>query len=126
LPRYRIEGKVFRRKNLYIPCVIAEKFDELSPEKKVEVFKKTWWCDLLTEAEWRTILGQNPPNYKSVVKSRLKKKAVGWLIALGRILTFEPDIYNKAVEEAIRLYRELCGLPHPMFEREEFKKEIEK
>jgi len=118
MPKWRIGDKTFRRKNLYIPCVIASRMDELPPEKQAEVYKKTWWADFLTEREWRTILGQNPPRHTSVVKSMLKKKAAGWLVALGRLATFEPELYNASVMLARDLYRDLIGEPHPLLKEE--------
>ena len=118
MPTYQIEGKRFRRKNLYIPCVIADRIDDLSPEEQVKVYKKTWWCDLLTESEWRTILDSNPPSYKQVVRSKLKKKVVAWIIALGRVATFDTDLYNEATKQARELYKELCDVEHPLFKKE--------
>jgi len=116
MPRYRLGTQSFRRKNLYIPCLIAKRFDELPAEKRVEVYKKTWWCDLLTETAWRTILKHNPPSYKDVVRSRLKKKMIGWLTILGRVAIFDPELYASACEESKKLYEELCGFPNPLFE----------
>ena len=115
MPKYRIGRKTFRRKNLYIPCVIAENFDDLSEEDQVKIFKETWWADNLSDAEWRTILKQNPPNYERVVRSRLKKKIVGWLVVLGRLATFEADLYNDAVKEAKEIYSKLIKREHPLF-----------
>jgi len=113
MPKYRIGEHTFRRKNLYIPCLLAEKIEDLPPEKQAEIYKKSWWCDLLTEVEWRTILNHNPPSYKDVVRSRLKKKIIGWFIVLGRIATFDPELHDTAYGEAKKLYEELCGSPHP-------------
>lgn len=117
MPNYVIGYKTFRRKNLYIPCVIAKTFDDLSDEEKVKIYKKTWWCDLLTNAEWRTILKNNPPSYKKVVRSRLKKKMAGWFIALGRVSIFDPALYNDAVKLSMKLFEELCQMPHPLFKK---------
>jgi len=113
MPKWRLGGQVFKRKNLYIPCVIADRMDELSPEKQVEVYRKTWWCDLLTEREWLVILNQSS-RHRAVVRSILKRKMTGWLMALGRVATFDPDLYNEAVRSAKELYRELCDSEHPV------------
>jgi hypothetical protein len=118
MPKWRIGDKTFRRKNLYIPCVIASRMDELRAEKQAEIYKKTWWADFLTEREWRTILRQNPPRHTSVVKSMLKKKAAGWLVALGRLATFEPELYNASVTLARDLSQDLIGEPHPLLKEE--------
>ena len=114
MPKWKLGDKTFRRKNLYIPCVIAERMDELPPERQVEVYKKTWWCDLLTEREWRMVLNQNPPQHIAVIRSILKKKVAGWLIAMGRLATFEPGLYEESVKLAEDLYRELTGERHPL------------
>lgn len=115
MPKYKFGNQTFRRKNLYIPCVIAQKFDDLPPEKKVEVFKKTWWCDLLTKTEWATILDYKKVDYEHVVKSRLKKKVAGWLIALARLSLFDSKLFEEAVELAKKTYEELCFQPYPTF-----------
>jgi len=119
MPKYRIGKKTFRRKNLYIPCVISENFDDLTDEEKVQVFKDTWWADNLTDSEWRTILRQNPPSYERVVRSRLKKKLVGWLVILGRIATFDPDLYNQSAKEAEQIYERLLKAKNPIFPKRE-------
>jgi len=119
MPKYRIGKETFRRKNLYIPCVISENFDDLTDEEKVQVFKDTWWADNLTDSEWRTILKRNPPSYEKVVRSRLKKKLVGWWIILGRIATFDPDLYNQSVKEAEQIYERLLKAKNPIFPKRE-------
>jgi len=113
MPKYRLGGKTFRRKNLYIPCVIAQRLDEIPIEKWAEIYKKTWWCDLLTDKEWRTILDRDPPNYKEVVRSRIKKKLIGWLLIEARIFTFDPELYKEAWKKAERIYKELCETDYP-------------
>lgn len=90
----------------------------MSDEEKVKVFKETWWADNLTEAEWRLILDQNPPGYSKVVKSRLKRKLTGWLMAMARVALFAPEVYGGAIDKAKEMYQQQVGEEHPLFKGE--------
>ena len=43
---------------------------------------------------------------KAYVKSRLKKKAAGWLMALGRIIAINPELAAAILRDADKMYRE--------------------
>ena len=46
-------------------------------------------------------------------RSRLKKKASGWLMALARIAVLNPELFRTAVEEAHRMYGEQVKDEYP-------------
>lgn len=50
-----------------------------------------------------------------VVRSKLKRKVVAWLVSMGRLATFDPKLYNESVEKAIHIYESQIRAPHPMF-----------
>ena len=112
MPKYLIGDQILRRKNLYLPCAIGARFETLTDEEQVAIFKKCWWADNITASEWPVVLGdvRNPS-----AKSRLKKKAVGWWMALSRLSILAPDIYNDSVKEASELYLELIEENIPIF-----------
>jgi hypothetical protein len=109
-----IGDQTFHRKNLYTPCVIGERFDAMTDEEKVAAYKATWWADNITAAEWPVVLGK--PEASKTNRSRLKKKMVGWFMAMGRIGALNPELFHQAFEEARRLYLEQIGEPNPILE----------
>ncbi len=113
MPLYQVGEEVVRRKNLYMPCVIGPKFDEATPEEKARILRDTWWADLISNSEWKVLLTED---FTPSAKSRLKKKAAGWLIALGRIAVLNPKLYNEVTDEAQRRYEEQIGKPHPVIQ----------
>ena len=114
MPGYRIGEEKFRRKNLYLPCVIGERFDDMTQEEQVAAFKATWWADNITAAEWPVVLGEAAATKTN--RSRLKKKMVGWFMAMGRIALLNPELYHQAFEEARTLYLSQIGEPNPILE----------
>jgi hypothetical protein len=100
------------RKHYWLPCALGATFDDKTPAEQQAILKATKWADLITNAEWPVMLQdvRNPP-----VRSRLKRKIVHWLMAMGRIAALNPQLYNQAVAEARALYREQIGKDHPMF-----------
>jgi hypothetical protein len=113
MPSYKIGDDTFRRKNLYMPCAIAADIESMSQEEQVAVYKATYWADLFTNAEWPVVLKHE--GVKSYVRSRLKKKVVGWWMAMGRLAYLHPTFYNETVAAAKELYREQIGEEHPCF-----------
>jgi len=113
MPTYSIGGELVRRKNLYLPCALAQSMDGLSAEEEARIYRQTWWADLIAASEWRALLRE--PGFSPSAKSRLKKKAAGWLIALGRIEQLDGELYGAVVADAQRLYREQVGQHHPLF-----------
>jgi len=118
MPKYKIGDKVFRRKHLYMPCILHESFPQLPEEEQAKLLKSTYWADNITEREWDLLLNRSIP-YKEVVRSRLKRKAVGWLVALARISYFDPILYGEILSGAEETYREQIGVPIPIIKKEE-------
>jgi hypothetical protein len=116
-PRYRVGDQTFRRKNDYLPCAIAERVDDMSNEEYVRVQKAAYWVDSITAAEWKVILGED--GCSPSARSRLKRKAAGWLVALGRIAMLDVELYNEIAAQSRRLYREQIGERHPLWREEE-------
>lgn len=117
MPRYKVGDQVVRRKNFYMPCVIGERVEEMSEEEYAAILKATKWADNITNAEWPAVLGHD--DCSPSAKSRLKKKAAGWLMALGRIAYLNPDLHREIVEQAEQMYRDQIGEDHPFqWERE--------
>jgi hypothetical protein len=111
--RYEAGNETARRKHTWLPCIINASLDGKSEEEVVRALRETWWSDNVTNAEWPALLGHD--GVKAYVRSRLKRKVVGWLMAMGRLAALNPTLYNQAVQEAKRLYAEQLGEPHPMF-----------
>jgi hypothetical protein len=111
MPRYTSGDKTVARKHLWMPCVINDTFDDKTPDEQAAILKATKWADLITNGEWPVLLGQavNRP-----VKSRLKKKIVWWLMALGRIAALNPELFDQALREARDLYASQLGETHPL------------
>src|SRR3990167_5715224 len=110
-------GKRFRRKNLYLPCALAVTLDDLSDDDYAEIMQATYWADLIAGAEWKVVLEDDAAT--AAAKSRLKKKMIGWWMALGRIAALRPDLYNLSVTEAAALYQKKIGTEHPVLPKGE-------
>jgi hypothetical protein len=111
-PVYDLGGERIRRKNFYMPCAIGPRFDSASPEEQARILKETWWCDLVSGSEWKALMQE--PDFSPSAKSRLRRKAVGWLVVLGRIALLNPELYNSIVKDAEDLYRTQIGTDHPI------------
>jgi hypothetical protein len=109
MPTWERVGKTFRRKNLYMPCIIGPRLDDMSDEEIVDVYKATYWADNITNAEWPCVLDHD--DCSPSAKSRLKKKAAGWLIALQRIAVINPELFEEIAAKADETY-------HPQIEDE--------
>ena len=103
VPACDLDAAWAKRKGRYLPCVISADFDSMTPAEQVAVVKATYWSDLITEAEWPVVLRHD--GVKAYVKSRLKRKSVGWLMALSRIVRLHPTFAAQVLREADDLYR---------------------
>jgi hypothetical protein len=110
-PVYRVGDERVRRKNWVMPCAIGPEFDRASEEEQARLLKATYWADYISESEWKVVLREE--GCSPSAKSRLKKKAAGWLVALGRIAVLNPDLFLAAVEQALRLYAEQTKTEYP-------------
>jgi hypothetical protein len=108
MPTYRFGDQSVRRKNLYRPCIMGEEFDKAEADGADEEFgrllKVTAWADNIAVSEWPVVLQE--PEAKPYNRSRLKKKAAGWLMALQRIAYLYPELFEEIVEHSQRTYRE--------------------
>jgi hypothetical protein len=102
------------RKNRWLPCAISARFDEMSEEEQRRTLKETYWADYITDAEWQALLEHD--GCSPSARSRLKKKAAGWYMALGRIAYLNPKLYNEITARSIEMYAEQIGEGHPAFE----------
>ena len=112
MPEYRIGDQTIRRKNLYLPCVIGGRINEMTDEEVAAAYKAAYWADNITASEWPVVLREDGAS--RVAKSRLVKKAAGWLMALGRIALINPELFRAIVEKAMTMYREQIGEEHPL------------
>jgi hypothetical protein len=104
------------RKHTWLPCVINAETDDDTPVEEIErIFKATYWSDYITDAEWRALLGRE--GVSKSARSKLKRKAIGWFMAIGRIAMLDPDLYTAIVDSA--LYAEQIRAPHPCFRQSE-------
>ena len=85
-----------------MPCIINDRFDDLTPEEQAALFKATYWADNITEREWPVVLDHDDAN--KVHRSRLKKKGAGWLMALARIAHLNPELFRAMAEQACTMY----------------------
>ena len=69
-------------------------------------------ADLVTQTEWPVVLGHE--GTKRYTRSRLVKKAAGWLVALGRIARLNPELFGAIVDRAMAMYREQVEEEHPL------------
>lgn len=72
MPSYNHGGTTFHRKNLFMPCIINDRFDDLTPEEQAAIYKATYWADNITNREWPVVLNHDDAN--KVHRSRLKKR----------------------------------------------------
>lgn len=112
VPSCALHKAVMERKNLYLPCIISADLDSMTPEEQAATLKRTYWSDNITNAEWPAVLKHE--GVKAYVKSKLKKKAVGWLMALSRIIYLHPTLGATILREADALYREQIQEPPPL------------
>ena len=110
-PVYKFGDERVRRKNLVMPCAIGPEFDKASEDEQARLLKATYWADYISNSEWAVVLGGD--GCSPSAKSRLKKKAAGWLVALGRIAVLNPDLFLSAVEQALQLYAEQTKTEYP-------------
>jgi hypothetical protein len=103
MPKYQLGGTSVRRKNFYMPCVVGPKFRDATKEEQARILKATYWADNATNAEWPALLGDD---CSPSAKSRLKKKAAGWLILLARIQLLNPELFADIVRRADGTYLE--------------------
>jgi hypothetical protein len=87
-----------------MPCIIHSRFDELTPQEQAAVYKAVYWSDNITDAEWPVVLGHEEATAPN--KSRLKKKAAGWLMGLARIHYLNPELFAEIAAKADDMYRE--------------------
>jgi hypothetical protein len=116
MPQYRVGEQTFRRKHTWLPCAINDRLDGMSEEDVVAAYRAAYWADLITDAEWRALLREDGCNPSA--RSRLKRKAAGWFVALGRIAALDPELYSAIFDQAERLYGEQIGERHPVLVRE--------
>jgi hypothetical protein len=95
---------VIDRKNSYMPCIISDRFDSLTPAEQAKLLRDTYSADNITNAEWPVVLRHE--GVKRYVKSKFKKKAVGWVMALSRLIRINPELAVQALREADAMYRE--------------------
>jgi hypothetical protein len=76
----------------------------MSDEEDAEMLKATYWADLIAQAEWKAVLGHD--DCSPSAKSRLKKKASGWLIALARIYLLRPELFAEIADRANTSYEQ--------------------
>ncbi len=101
-PVYNVGGQRVRRKNFYMPCALGPLFSEMTPEQQADVLKGTYWADLVSASEWPALLEED--DFSPSARSRLKKKAAGWVIVLGRIAALNPTLFAEIVERATTAY----------------------
>jgi hypothetical protein len=100
-----------RRKHWYLPCALGQEFESASEKERARLWKSTYWTDYISASEWAALLSED--SFSPSAKSRLKKKAAGWLIALGRMAALNPELFLAAVEQALRLYAEQTKTEYP-------------
>jgi hypothetical protein len=111
MPEYEFGGQLVRRKNLYMPCAVGPRFDDATPEEHVRILKETYWADFVTNNEWPALLGED--GCSPSARSRLKKKAAGWAIVLGRMAVLNPELLAEVLERACGEYERLTESPYP-------------
>jgi hypothetical protein len=111
MPKYRVGDQTVRRKNFYMPCVIAADVAGMSDEERAKVLKATYWADNITNAEWPVVLRHE--GVKAYVRSKFKRKVVGWLMALGRIAKLNPAFFEECAIAARALYEEQVRQEYP-------------
>lgn len=109
---YRIGDEIVTRKHLWLPCVLSTDLEGATDEEKVKLYRATWWADNITNAEWPVVLGHEGTS--KTAKSRLKRKLIGWFMAMGRIAALNPELFDQAAKEAKALYLEQLRDRHPL------------
>ena len=104
MPTYDFDGERVRRKNLYMPCIIGPKFEQADTAEQARILKATYWADNISTREWEALLGEE--GFDRSAKSRLKKKAAGWLVALARIHLLNPELFEQIARQADTAYTE--------------------
>jgi hypothetical protein len=107
MSKYSIGEHSFDRKNLYLPCAINARLEEMSAEEQAGVYRAAYWADNITEGEWPVVLSHE--DAKRYHRSRLKKKAAGWLVAFARIVALRPEFAADIAAAAEEMYREQVG-----------------
>ena len=110
-PVYSFGSDQVRRKHWYLPCALGDEFDNASDEEQARILRANYWTDYISASEWAALLGEE--GCTPSAKSRLKKKAAGWFVALGRIAVLNPDLFLAAVAQALRLYVEQTRSEYP-------------
>jgi hypothetical protein len=101
------------RKNLWHPCALGPEFEKADAAEQLRLFKATYWADNITNAEWPVLLRQPDAKNVAVNRSRLKKKASGWLMALARISVLNPDLFAAICEQARTMYADQVKDDYP-------------
>ena len=91
------------RKNTWLPCVINADFDEMTLQEQARVLRETKWADNVTNSEWPALLRR--PEASRPARSKLKRKAIGWLMALSRIVYLNGPLGDDVLRAADDLYR---------------------
>lgn len=104
LPACEAHAALAKRKTQWMPCIIHERFEELSPTEQAAVWKATYWADNVTNPEWPALLGHD--DCSPSAKSRLKRKAAGWLMALARMQYLNPEMFAEVAARAEGMYSE--------------------
>jgi len=99
----------FERKNAYMSCVVGERFDTMTPQEQAQALKAAYWADLLTNAEWPVVMRHE--GVAAPTRSKLKKKIVGWVIALSHVAQINREFAAQVLRDADARCRE-------QFERE--------
>jgi hypothetical protein len=87
-----------------MPCVIGDRFDSLAADEQARILRETRWADNFTNAEWPVVLRHD--GVKPYIRSKLKKKAVGWVMALSRMVLLNRSFAAQVLREADALYRQ--------------------
>jgi hypothetical protein len=111
MPLYEVGEHRVRRKNSFMPCALGPRFDAADAAEQVRLLKETAWADLITEAEWKVVLGHDDATAPN--RSRLKRKAAGWLMALARIAVLEPELFEQTARQARDWYADQVGEEYP-------------
>lgn len=112
MPEYRIGGQTVSRKNLYMPCIIGERVEQMTDEEHAAVLKANAWADMITNAEWPVVLGHSDAS--KFAKARLKKKVAFWMIAMARIAVLNPELFAAAADFARSTYSEQVEEDYPV------------
>jgi len=110
-----IKSKDKGRKHEWLPCLLSSKidWDNITLEELKRLQKTTKWLDRITGSEYRYLFQPDKlnKNYKTVVRSRLKKKIAEWLMCMTTVATFNPNLLIEASDEAKKTYIEQTGRP---------------